>query len=110
MAQGIAVARKAVDQRFVNVLDHGKTAGHVAVQGAVANGHFRFVAGGQHQRTRLVRDRHQDIAANTRLNVFFGRIGRQSHKQGIKHLAIDRHRRRNGNFVVAHAKNANHLA
>ena len=49
-------------------------AAHVAVKRAIADGHLRFVAGRQHQRAELVRQRHQRHAAQPRLDVFLGLV------------------------------------
>ena len=38
-----------VDHRFGHVGNHGESAGHVAVERAVADGHLRFVAGAEQQ-------------------------------------------------------------
>ena len=59
----------AVDHRLRHVGDHRQPAGHVAVERAVPDRQFRLVAGGQQQRAALVRERHQQVAADARLNV-----------------------------------------
>jgi hypothetical protein len=81
-----------------------KAAGHVAVKRAVADRHFRLVAGGQHQRASLVGQRHQDIAADARLDVFFGGIGGKAGEQRVEHRRVGLHGRRDGKLVIAHAE------
>ena len=70
----VAPVRQPEDRGFGQVLDHGKAACHVAIQRAIAGGHFALVAGGQHDRAKLIGQRHQQRAANPRLNVLFGRV------------------------------------
>ena len=48
----------------------GEATGDIAVQRAVPRRHLRFIAGGEHDWTKLVGDGHQDVAANTCLQVF----------------------------------------
>jgi hypothetical protein len=56
------------------VLDDGKTTGHVAIQRAIAGGHFALVARGQHNAAKFVGQRHQQRAADAGLDVFFGGV------------------------------------
>ena len=61
---GIAPGTQAIHEGLVNILDDREPPGHVAVEGGVAGGHFRLVAGGQYQLAGLVGKRHQDDATN----------------------------------------------
>ena len=67
-------ARELVDDRLRHVADDREAAAHVAVDRAVADGQFALVAGGEKQVAELIRERHQDHAAQTRLHVFLGRV------------------------------------
>ena len=71
-------ARQLVDERLRNVADDGQSAAHVAVQSAVADGEFALVSGGEHQRARLVGQRHQRHASQARLQVLFGDVRRRA--------------------------------
>ena len=68
-AKGVAIPAQLVHRRLGDVLEHGETAGHVAVKGAVAGGDLRLVAGREHDVAELVRQCVQDHAANPRLQV-----------------------------------------
>ena len=43
-----------VDERLGHVLEHGEASGHVAVEGAVADGHLALVARGQNKAAEAV--------------------------------------------------------
>ena len=68
----VAPARQRVDLHLVEVLDRVEAAIHVAIERGVADRHLALVAGGDHHRTELVRDRHQDRATRAALQVFLG--------------------------------------
>ena len=70
----VAPAAEIEYQRFRNVFDDGEAAGHIAVERAVAGGELALVAGGEHQPAELVRERHNQCAADARLEIFFGQI------------------------------------
>ena len=67
-----------IDARLDQIADDRQGADHVAVERAIAHGHLGFVAGGEHQGAELVGERHEDGAANARLDVLFGDVRRQS--------------------------------
>ena len=71
--------------RLVDVLQHGIPAVHVAVDGGVADGHFRLVAGGQQHMAELVGQRHQQQAPRAGLNVFFRDVAVAAFEQGGQH-------------------------
>ena len=71
----VAPVRRAEDLRLVDVLQHVVAAAHVAIERGIADAHLRLVAGGQHHRPELVGDRHQDHAADARLDVLLRRVG-----------------------------------
>ena len=73
LADRVAIAGEAVDQRFGHVFDHRVAAGHITVKGGVAGGELALVAGRQHDPAELVRQRHDDVAANARLDVLLSR-------------------------------------
>ena len=90
------------NRRFCQIFDHSKATSHIAIECAVARGHFAFVAGGQHNRAEFIRQRHEQCATNAGLDVFFCRIFSAAFEftsergfEGFKH-------RENRNFVVAH--------
>jgi hypothetical protein len=56
-----------VDLSLEDVADHGESAAHVAVKGAVADGDFALVPGGQQQGAELVGERHHQDAADAGL-------------------------------------------
>ncbi len=65
-------SQSAVDERLRHVLDDREAAGEVAVEGGVADRHLRLVAGGEHEPAELVGERHQQVAADARLQVLLG--------------------------------------
>ena len=101
---------ESIDQRFRHVLDHCEAARHVAVQRAVAGGHLALVAGGQHDRAELVRQRHQQGAADARLDVFFGGVFGPPGELGGQALLERIEHRRDRDLVVAHAQALGHVA
>ncbi|MNV86462.1 hypothetical protein D3C71_1805000 [compost metagenome] len=56
---GIAPAREVKHSRLRHILDHRKTASHVAIQRAIAGGHFALVTGGEHDGAKLVGQGHE---------------------------------------------------
>ena len=106
----VAPARQPEDRGLEQVLDHGEAAGHVAVQRAVAGGHLALVAGGQHDAAELVGQRHQQHAADARLDVLLGRVLGQAlellRQRGLERLELGH----DGNLVVAHAQARRHVA
>ncbi len=78
---------EVVDHGFWDVGDDGKAAAHVAVEGAVADGDFRFVAGGEKHVTEFVGEGHEDAAAEACLDVFlgeaFGGVGEEGSEGGF---------------------------
>src|SRR5947209_648078 len=69
LAFAIDVARERIDLGLENVADDGESDVRVAVERAVAEGEFRLVAGRKQQTALGVRDGHQDVAAQARLQV-----------------------------------------
>jgi len=72
---GVDPAGHFPDLGFGEVTDEGEAAAHVAVEGAVADGEFAFVAGGQEQMAEFVAEGHEDSAADAGLEIFFSYIG-----------------------------------
>jgi hypothetical protein len=62
------------NRRFGHIFNHRKTTRHIAVERAITRRHLALVTRGQHDRTKLVGQRHQHRATNPCLDVFFGRI------------------------------------
>src|SRR5258705_182446 len=63
---------KPVNHELGHVGDDGEPAGHVAIQRAIADGDFRFVAGAEDHGAEFIRKSHQIVATDARLDVFFG--------------------------------------
>src|SRR5438552_933620 len=74
VALPVAPPRELVDERLRYVLDRGEAAGHVAVQRGVADGELALVAGREHERAELVGHRHEQVAADARLEVLLGDV------------------------------------
>ena len=77
-----------VDHQFGNVGEHRQTAGHVAVQRAVADRQFGFVSGAEDHGSKFVGQRHQIISADARLNIFFGDIGSERSENGRQDVSV----------------------
>ena len=107
---GIAPPRQPEHHGLDHILDDGKAARHVAVQRAVAGGHFALVARGQHDAAEFVAQRHQQRAPDAGLQVFFGGVfgqpGKVEGKAGLEGFKVGG----NVDFVVAHAKALSHVA
>ena len=71
----VEVLRKAKDVGLEDVFDQREAARHVAVQRRVADRELGLVARRNHQPPELVRQRHQQHAADPRLQVLLGQIG-----------------------------------
>ena len=76
MPPRVGVVRKPVHHRLGHVGDHRQATGHIAVQRAVAHRDLAFVARAQHQRAELVRQRHQQVAPDARLDILLGHVRR----------------------------------
>ena len=81
---GIYPAGQGKDLGFKDVADHGEAAAHVAVERAVADGHFTFVTRREEERAELVRERHHQDTANAGLDILFGHVGGPAGEEGAK--------------------------
>jgi len=63
--------------RFGHVFEHGEATSHIPIKRAVTYADFAFVAGRKYERANLFEERHQDIAANARLNILLRRAHRR---------------------------------
>ena len=70
----IAPGAQVVDGEFPDIANDGECAGGVAVERGVADRCLGLVAGREHEPTVLIGHRHQDHAANTRLQVLISEI------------------------------------
>ena len=68
--------REAVDHGFRNVADDGEAAAHIAIESAIADGDFAFVAGGEDERSEFVGECHERDAAQAGLEVLLGSVER----------------------------------
>ena len=71
----VQVPRQPEDVRLEDVLQQREAAGHVAVERRVADRELRLVPGRDDQPAELVRERHQQDAADPRLQVLLGEVG-----------------------------------
>jgi hypothetical protein len=81
-AVAVDPAGEGVDLGFEDVADDGETAAHVAVERAVADGHFALVAGGEEERAEFVGESHHQHAADAGLDVLLGDVGARPAKMG----------------------------
>ena len=83
----VAQAAQVVHEELGHVLDDGEAARGVAVEGGVADGQLALVAGGEHEPApELVRERHQERAADAGLQVLLGEVLGQSLEARPQHL------------------------
>ena len=87
-----ALRDEPVDQRLGHVLDHREAAGAVAVERRVADRHLGLVAGRQHEPAELVRQRHQQVAADAGLEVLLGEVGLAACERLGEQLVVGPHR------------------
>src|SRR5439155_14819188 len=71
----VEVYREAEDVGLEDVLQQREAAGEVAVQRRVADRQLRLVPGRDDEPAELVRERHQQRAADPRLQVLLGQVG-----------------------------------
>jgi len=109
-SEAVAIACETVDERLADVLQNGEAAGHVTVERRITDGHLGFVSRRQHDRAELVRQRHQQRAANARLNVLLGRIDGTIAELARQRLQKSAEYGLDRNLVVAHADDIRHLA
>ena len=100
----VAPARQRVDLRLVDVLQHREAAGHVAIQRAVTHARLALVAGREHQPAELVRQRHERVAADARLQVLLGRVGRAANERWCQRLLVRLHGIGDGDALEPHAQ------
>ena len=105
----IAPITNAVYKGFVNILEHSIRADHIAVQRAVAGCQFGFIARIEYQRAVFIRYRHENHAANTRLQVFLGHIGWFAIEHRREHLRVQIEHFFNRHHVVAHTDALRHV-
>src|SRR5579883_232921 len=74
-ADRVAIDAEFIDNGLEDILDHCEAASHVAIERTVAHGHLGFVTCGQDKWAKPVRNGHNDIATNARLEVFRGQAG-----------------------------------
>src|ERR1700722_2835297 len=79
---------EGVDHGFGDVGDYGEAAGHVSVQRAVAHRHFGFVSGAEDHGAEFVGKRHEQVAADAGLNVFFGGVFGLAGENGRESFAV----------------------
>jgi hypothetical protein len=89
---------------FRQIGDHSQAAGHVAIDGAITDGEFTFVACGKQERTEFVRHGHQEIAAHPRLYIFFCGIWLETFEMFLKGIVKSAHQSGNGNGLGWHAQ------
>ena len=77
------------DRGLVEVSDDCQPSVHIAIQGAVAHGQFRLVAGGQQQLPLLVGHSHQQRPADAGLQVLGGDSLRPVRQSGAQ-TAVER--------------------
>ena len=93
----VEIAAQRVHERLRHVLDHRETAGHVAVERRVARRHLALVAAAEHHPAELVGDGHHRVAADARLQVLLGDVGRPALEHRREHRLerglrrLDRH-------------------
>src|SRR5262249_36876621 len=71
----ITPARKFIDQRLVDILNPRKAASHISVERGVPYRQLRLVPRGQHERAEAIRERHQQVAADARLQILLRQGG-----------------------------------
>ena len=79
----VDVLGQLVDRGLGHVADDRQPAAHVAVERAVADGQLALVAGGQQQAAELVRQGHQDLAADAGLDVLLGDVRRAGPRSAV---------------------------
>jgi hypothetical protein len=97
---------KANTRVLSHVLDHGKTACHVAIQGAITRGHLALVAGGQHDGAGLVGQGHEQACRGCGPGCFLRSclLFRPTNKLGPAPCLKPFEHRRDGDLVIAHAQ------
>ena len=82
---------------FPNVFQNSKPTSHVPIQRRIANRHFTFVPRCQHQSPGFVRQRHQQDATTSALQIFLSGVDRMTVKKWRERLHEFPHHGFNGN-------------
>ena len=69
---------------FVNISQYGYSPVHIAIKCSISHSRLTFIGSIQYQISKFVGYGHQQISPDAGLNVFFGKIGRQSFKYMIQ--------------------------
>ncbi len=78
LAVPVDVAGQLIDHHFGHIGNEGHAAGHVAVDRAITDGQFAFVAGGNDHAVELVGQRHECHTPQAGLQIFLGHVRRVS--------------------------------
>ena len=81
-------ACQCIDLHFVEIAEYAKSAGHIAVQGAVAGGQFAFIGGVEQDVAKLISKCHNHSSAYARLQVFLGQAEGQSFEDRLQCLLV----------------------
>ncbi len=73
-AVAVEVPGEVVNESFGHVGDDGETTAHIAVEGAITDGEFAFVAGGEEEVAEFIGEGHEGEAAEAGLHIFFGGV------------------------------------
>ena len=92
------ITRNLWENTFVELLGKENIkaqAGHIAIDGCIANAHLALVAGGQQHMTKFVAHRHQGHTADSGLDILFGNVDLFIGKTAFEHRVKTFDRRNN---------------
>src|ERR1700751_2886169 len=81
-------ARDGIHPRLDQITDNGQCSDHVSVQRAIPHRHFGFVSSCENKRAEFVGEGHQQVPANTRLNVLFCYVWCQPAEQWAESMRV----------------------
>ena len=87
-APRIHIFAETIYQRFWHVGNDRQPTDHVTIECAVTHAQLALVAGGEHDRSELIGERHQQRAPGARLNVFFGDVFFRARENVFESAAI----------------------
>ena len=80
----IDVVGELIDGGFWDIAEDGEAAAHIAVESAVADGEFAFIARGEEEMVEFIGEGHEGEAADAGLEIFFGGVFWEALEEGVE--------------------------
>ena len=80
----IDVVGELIDGGFWDIAEDGEAAAHIAVESAVADGEFAFIARGEEEMAEFIGEGHEGEATDAGLEIFFGGVFWEALEEGLE--------------------------